>query len=152
MGVTWAHETADELGVLLADVAAAYWAARQVLTADQRWRRLEAMASHLSTDTELVLHQRRGVDGQRPGPRLPGPARLQLQRFVRQDWPAASEVVAAAGILVAGDEGGGAEIDALVGRASTGRGPGVRRASAALPGGRPGRRRPGPRASGPGRR
>jgi glutamate dehydrogenase len=57
MGITWAHETADQLGVGLPDAAAAYWTARQVLGADRRWRLLEGITARLSTDTELSLHQ-----------------------------------------------------------------------------------------------
>ncbi len=57
MGITWAHETAEQFGVSLPDAAAAYWAARQVLGADRRWRALEAVAPGLSPDAEHVLHQ-----------------------------------------------------------------------------------------------
>ncbi|MDQ1391885.1 MAG: glutamate dehydrogenase [Acidimicrobiaceae bacterium] len=55
MGVTWAHETADEFGVGLADAGRAYWAARRVLGADQRWRHVEDLASFLSSDVQEVL-------------------------------------------------------------------------------------------------
>ena len=152
MGVTWAHETADELGVLLADVAAAYWAARQVLTADQRWRRLEAMTPHLSTDTEIVLHGSVSSAVNALARAYLARRDLQLQRFVGQDRPAVSEVVAAGASPLPGDEDGGGDIDALVAL-------GVDRSAASefaglsvpLPGGRPGRRRPRPRSTGPGR-
>jgi glutamate dehydrogenase len=115
MGVTWAHETAEEMGVLLADVAAAYWAARQVLTADQRWRQLEAIAPQVSTDAELVLHH--SVSGAVDALARTYLARrdIQLQRFVREDWPAVSEVVAAAESSVAGEASTDPEIDALSG-------------------------------------
>ena len=56
MGITWAHETADEFGVGLAATASAYWAARVVLDADRRWRQVEALASSLSADAEAALH------------------------------------------------------------------------------------------------
>jgi glutamate dehydrogenase len=57
MGITWAHETADEFGVGLADGASAYWAARQVLDADRRWRQVEGLAPDLSVDAEAALHE-----------------------------------------------------------------------------------------------
>jgi glutamate dehydrogenase len=56
MGITWAHETADEFGVGLAATASAYWAARLVLDADRRWRQVETLASSLSADAESALH------------------------------------------------------------------------------------------------
>jgi glutamate dehydrogenase len=56
MGVTWAHETAEEFGVALGAVGGAYWAARHVLAADQRWREVETLAATVSADTEGVLH------------------------------------------------------------------------------------------------
>ncbi len=56
MGITWAHEVADEFGVGLAVTASAYWAARVVLDADRRWRQAESLASSLSADAELALH------------------------------------------------------------------------------------------------
>ena len=56
MGVTWAHETAEEFGMPLSSVGRAYWAARHVLGADQRWRRVEALAPAVSADTEGLLH------------------------------------------------------------------------------------------------
>jgi glutamate dehydrogenase len=56
MGVTWAHETAEEFGVDLASVGRAYWAGRHVLGADERWRRVEALAPAVSPDAESLLH------------------------------------------------------------------------------------------------
>ena len=56
MGITWAHETADELGADLPDVAGAYWAARQVLGANQRWRQVETLAATVPPDAEELLH------------------------------------------------------------------------------------------------
>ena len=56
MGVTWAHETAEEFGAGLADVARAYWAGRHVLGAEARWRAIEAIAPTISADAEAVLH------------------------------------------------------------------------------------------------
>ncbi len=56
MGIVWAHETADEFGVDLASVAEAFWAARQVLDADHRWRQVEALAPAVTADAEAALH------------------------------------------------------------------------------------------------
>jgi glutamate dehydrogenase len=114
MGVTWAHETAEELGVLLADVAAAYWAARQVLTADRRWRQLEAIAPQISTDAELVLHHAVGAAVDALTRTYLARRDVQLRRFVREDWPVVNEVVAAMGSSIAG-ESGDSDVDALVG-------------------------------------
>ncbi len=55
MGVTWAHETADEFGVGLADVGRAFWAARHVVAADRLWRDIEGLATSVGTDAEEVL-------------------------------------------------------------------------------------------------
>ncbi|MDQ1357651.1 MAG: glutamate dehydrogenase [Acidimicrobiaceae bacterium] len=55
IGVTWAHETADEFGIGLADAGRAYWAARQVLGAERRWREIEEIAPFVSTDAQEVL-------------------------------------------------------------------------------------------------
>jgi len=55
MGVTWAHETADEFGVGLADVGRAFWAARHVVAADHLWEQVEGLATSVGTDAEEVL-------------------------------------------------------------------------------------------------
>ena len=41
MGITWANRVAGDLGVDLATVVGAYWIARGVIDADQRWRSVE---------------------------------------------------------------------------------------------------------------
>jgi glutamate dehydrogenase len=56
LGIVWAHETAAELGRDLAEVAAAAWAARQVLGAGERWAELESRSGELSADAEAALH------------------------------------------------------------------------------------------------
>ncbi|MGI9018920.1 MAG: NAD-glutamate dehydrogenase [Euzebya sp.] len=43
LGVTWATRTAVDLGVDVPQVVAAYWIARQIIGADQRWRSVEAL-------------------------------------------------------------------------------------------------------------
>jgi glutamate dehydrogenase len=55
MGVTWAHETANELGVAVADVGRAYWAARKVIGAEARWREVAEMVPALPADAEDAL-------------------------------------------------------------------------------------------------
>src|SRR5262249_17961054 len=56
LGIVWAHETAAELGRDLADVAGAFWAARQVVGADERWAELEAQSAQVPADAEAALH------------------------------------------------------------------------------------------------
>jgi glutamate dehydrogenase len=94
MGITWAHETADELGLSVADVSAAYWTARQVLTADRRWRQLEDLQGKVSADTESVVYQAVATA-------VGALARTYLLRrsigvaqFVREDWPVIAELAA----------------------------------------------------------
>ncbi len=57
LGIVWAHETAAELGRDLSEVAAAFWAARQVLGAGERWSELESSRAALSSDAEEALHR-----------------------------------------------------------------------------------------------
>jgi glutamate dehydrogenase len=54
LGIVWAHETAAELGHALSDVAAAFWAAREVIGAGEGWAELEHTS--LSADAEAALH------------------------------------------------------------------------------------------------
>ena len=56
LGIVWAHETAAELGRDVAEVAAAFWAARQVVGAGERWTELELLSPRLSADAEAALH------------------------------------------------------------------------------------------------
>ncbi|MCU4185419.1 NAD-glutamate dehydrogenase [Acidiferrimicrobium sp. IK] len=56
LGVVWAHETAAELGRDLADVAGAFWAARQVLDGGSLWSRLEQAADDIDSDAEAALN------------------------------------------------------------------------------------------------
>jgi glutamate dehydrogenase len=56
LGIVWAHETAAELGRDLAEVAGAFWAARQVIGAGYRWAELEQRSAELSADAETALH------------------------------------------------------------------------------------------------
>jgi glutamate dehydrogenase len=56
LGIVWAHETAAELGMDLSEVAAAFWVARQVIGAGERWSELETRSAELSADAEDALH------------------------------------------------------------------------------------------------
>ena len=56
LGIVWAHETAAEMGRRLDEVAAAFWAARQVIDAGELWSALERSAESLSSDAEAALH------------------------------------------------------------------------------------------------
>jgi glutamate dehydrogenase len=56
LGIVWAHETAAELGRPAADVGAAFWVARQVIGAGDRWGELERRSADLSADAEAALH------------------------------------------------------------------------------------------------
>ena len=57
LGIVWAHELAAELGRSLPEVAAAFWAARQVLGAGELWAALEeAERRLLPADAEAALH------------------------------------------------------------------------------------------------
>jgi glutamate dehydrogenase len=101
MGITWAHETADELGLSLADVAAAYWAARQVLTADRRWRQLESMATRTSADTQTVLDQALAAAVGGLARSYLGRRSIGVAQFVREDWPAVADLAATCKALAA---------------------------------------------------
>ncbi len=56
LGIVWAHETAAELGRGVADVAAAFWAAREVLGAADLWAELDERWSELPADADARLH------------------------------------------------------------------------------------------------
>jgi len=57
LGIVWAHETAAELGRSLADVAAAYWAAREVVGAAPLWADLDERWNALAADADERLHR-----------------------------------------------------------------------------------------------
>ncbi len=56
LGMVWAHETAAELGRDVAEVAGAFWAAREVIGAGDQWADLEERSPALSADAEAALH------------------------------------------------------------------------------------------------
>jgi len=58
LGPVWGHETAAELGVGLAEVAAAFWCAREVLGAGDLLARIEDVGTGLSAEAEAELHRR----------------------------------------------------------------------------------------------
>ncbi len=55
LGMVWAHETAAELGRDVAEVAGAFWAAREVIGAGEQWADLEQRSAVLSADAEAAL-------------------------------------------------------------------------------------------------
>jgi glutamate dehydrogenase len=56
MSIIWAHETADELGKPLADVAGAFWAAREVLDTSGIWNEVETVGNAGSADADAAMH------------------------------------------------------------------------------------------------
>lgn len=56
MGITWAHETAAELGRDLADIGGAYWASRQLVGAGRLWDELDDRRSEIGVEAEAHLH------------------------------------------------------------------------------------------------
>jgi glutamate dehydrogenase len=56
MSIIWAHETADELGKSRADVAGAFWAAREVLDTSGIWNEVETVGNAASADADAAMH------------------------------------------------------------------------------------------------
>ena len=56
LGIVWAHETAAEMGRRRDEVAAAFWAAREVIGAGSLWSELETLAASLTAEAEAALH------------------------------------------------------------------------------------------------
>jgi glutamate dehydrogenase len=56
MGITWAHETAAELGRTLEQVAGAWWAAWQLMDAAVAFAAVAAHGAALSADDEAAVH------------------------------------------------------------------------------------------------
>ncbi len=94
MGIIWAHETAEEWGATLAEVAAAYWAAREVTGADRRWRQLEALAPSIDTETEALLHGSLSALVGGLARTYLGRGGLDLASVLREDWPVAADLEA----------------------------------------------------------
>src|SRR6202035_3559737 len=76
---------------------------------------LEDIAPTVSTDAELVLHQAVSAAVEALARTYLARRDIQLRQFVREDWPAVSEVLAAAEASIAGEGSGDPEVDALVG-------------------------------------
>jgi glutamate dehydrogenase len=90
LGIVWAHETAAELGRDLAEVAAAFWAARQVLDAGDRWAELEVLSPTLSADAEAALHATISEAVARLARSyLTSPGLLVVSEIIRRDGPLA---------------------------------------------------------------
>ena len=91
LGLVWAHETAAELGRDVAEVAGAFWAARQVIGAGDRWADLEQRSAGLSADAEAALHATVGRRRDQAGPGLSdrrrGGAPRSAHRPRRSRWP-----------------------------------------------------------------
>ncbi len=95
LGIVWAHETAAELGRDRAEVAGAFWAARQVIGAEARWAELEQRSAGLSADAEAALHAVVS-DGVSTLARayLTRPGELRIGQTIVGDGPLADEMVA----------------------------------------------------------
>jgi glutamate dehydrogenase len=96
LGMVWAHETAAELGRDLAEVAAAFWVARQVLGAGERWDDVESRSAELSADAEAALHATisDGVAGLARA-YLTSPGRLGVGEAIGRDIPLARALATA---------------------------------------------------------
>jgi glutamate dehydrogenase len=90
LGIVWAHETAAELGRDLAEVAAAFWAAGQVIGAGDRWAELELLSPRLSADGEAALHTTLSEAVARLARAyLTSPGRVAVGVIIRRDTPLA---------------------------------------------------------------
>ncbi len=122
LGIVWAHETAAELGRDMAEVAGAFWAARQVIGAAARWSELEERAEILSADAEAALHStisdavaalaRSYLTGS-DGVRLGEPGGLGLGELIGRDAPLADAMTEPPTGLPPSEEAKGEE-DSLV--------------------------------------
>ncbi|HEY3811364.1 MAG TPA: hypothetical protein VGL49_08010, partial [Acidimicrobiales bacterium] len=96
LGIVWAHETAAELGRDVADVAAAFWAARQIVGAGERWAELEQRAGDLSADAEAALHGTiSDAVGRLARAYLTTPGAFDLSQVIARDTPLVMSVLAA---------------------------------------------------------
>jgi glutamate dehydrogenase len=102
LGIVWAHETAAELGRDIAEVAAAFWAARQVVRAGDRWSELEERAAELSADAEAALHATVG-DAVTKLARayLTSPGGFRVEEWISRDTPLADDIEITAAALSA---------------------------------------------------
>ena len=98
LGIVWAHETASELGRRLGEVAAAFWAARQVVGAGVLWEEAERLSDGLSADAEAALHttvSEAVMDLARSYLNRAGP--VKTGALIEADRPTADQLEAAAG-------------------------------------------------------
>ncbi len=105
LGVVWAHETAAELGVGLAEVAGAFWAAREVLGAGRLWAELEQLSPGLPADAEAALHAT--VDDavvRLARCYLARPEVFDVGSTIERDGPLAAAIAAGAGEAVKAEE------------------------------------------------
>ncbi|HEY8338468.1 MAG TPA: NAD-glutamate dehydrogenase domain-containing protein, partial [Egibacteraceae bacterium] len=102
MGITYTSRTASELGCSAAEVAAAYWVAREVAGADQHWRDIEQLDGRVEPVRQLEMFAEvdRLVDAfarsyVRQSVALPGRgerAGIDVAAAVARDRPALHEV------------------------------------------------------------
>jgi glutamate dehydrogenase len=93
LGIVWAHETAEELGRDIADVAAAFWAAKQTLSAGELWGELETLAPGISSDAEAELHRTvANAVGALARTYLIQPGPLEPERLIATHGPLAGDV------------------------------------------------------------
>ena len=93
LGLVWARETAAELGRNLADVAGAFWAARQVIGAGDLWADLEQRSADLSADAESALHAAVSEPvAKLARAYLTGPGPLPVGELIARDVPLAHEM------------------------------------------------------------
>jgi glutamate dehydrogenase len=106
LGIVWAHESGAELGRDLSEVAASFWAARQVLRAGDRWAELEERAAELSADAEAALHATIGDAVERLARAyLTSPGRIHVEEVIARDaGPAESAVRALSADATKADE------------------------------------------------
>jgi glutamate dehydrogenase len=96
LGVVWAHETSAEMGRRLDEVAAAFWAARQVIGAGELWSDLETASESLSADAEAALHALvAGAVNRLARSYLGRPGSIDIARLIANDSPLAGEILGA---------------------------------------------------------
>ena len=93
LGVVWAHETSAEMGRRLDQVAAAFWAAREVIGAGSLWGELESLESALSADAEAAIHGKISSAVNRLARAYLGrPGAIDVTALIDRDAPIAAEI------------------------------------------------------------
>ena len=95
LGIVWAHETSAEMGRRLDEVAAAFWAAREVIGAGSLWSELESIESSLSADAEAALHAQVSSAVNRLARAYLGrPGAIDVAALIHSDGTVAAEIAA----------------------------------------------------------